>query len=127
MVATRSQPQAKARAAAGASARRAATPEPEPEQEWTQVVSQFWLQLSNAYLWLDQRRRSAQGLRDLWSAYARLGNRLRRSHWEPYRHEFGYVVNRNRRGAPKAKPGPPGKAALVYADQQSDQDEPEAA
>ena len=126
-MATRSQPQPKARAAAGASARRTATPEPEPEQEWTQVVGQFWLQLSNAYLWLDQRRRSAQGLRDLWSAYARLGNKLRRSKWEVYRHEFGYVVNRNRRGAPKAKPGPPGQAALVYADQQSDPDEPEAA
>ena len=127
MVATRSQPQAKAHAAAGASARRAATPEPEPEQVWTQVVSQFWLRISDAYLWRDQRKRSAQGLRDLWSAYARLGNKLRRSKEEVYRHEFGYVVNRNRRGAPKAKPGPPGKAALVYADQQSDPDELEAA
>ena len=60
----------------------------------------------------------------MWSAYARLGNKLRRSKWEVYRHEFGYVVNRNRRGAPKAKPGPPGQAALVCADQQSDPDEP---
>ena len=94
---------------------------------WAQVVGEFWLRLSNAYLWLSQRRRSAQALRDLWSAHARLGNKLRRSTWEPYRHEFGYVVSRNRRGAPKAKPGPPGKAALVYADQQSDPDEPEAA
>ena len=92
---------------------------------WTQVVGQFWLRISDAYLWRDQRKRSAQGLRDLWGAYARLGNKLRRSHWEPYRHEFGYVVNRNRRGAPKAKPGPSGHAALVYADQQEDPGDPE--
>ena len=123
MVETR--PQAKARAAAGSSARRTATPEPKPELAWAQVVGEFWLRLSNTYLWLSQRRRSAQALRDLWSSHARLGNKLRKSHWEPYRHEFGYVVNRSRRGAPKAKPGPSGQAALVYADQREDPGDPE--
>ena len=92
---------------------------------WSQVVGQFWLRLANAYLWLSQRRRSAQALRNLWSSYARLGNKLRRSTREPYRHEFGYVVNRNRRGAPQAKPGPSGQAALVYADQREDSGDPE--
>ena len=92
---------------------------------WAQVVGEFWLRLSNAYLWLAQRRRGAKALRDLWSSHARLGNKLRKSLWEPYRHELGYVVNRNRRGAPKAKPGPSGQAALVYADQQDDPGDPE--
>ena len=88
-------------------------------------MGEYWLRLSNAYLWLAQRRRSAQALRDMWSSHARLGNKLRKSTWEPYRHEFRYVVNRNRRGAPKAKPGPSGQAAFVYADQHDDPCDPE--
>ena len=92
---------------------------------WTHVAGEFWLRLTNALFWLEQRRRGAQALRDLWSSHARLGNKVRKSLWEPYRHEFGYVVNRNRRGAPKAKPGPSGQAALVCADQQDDPGDPE--
>ena len=87
MVETRTQAKAQAKARSSASSR--GTPEPEPELVWAQVVGEFWLRPSNAYLWLSQRRRSAQALRDLWSSHARLGNKLRKSHWEPYRHEFG--------------------------------------
>ena len=77
MVEARAQAKAQAKARSSASSR--GTPEPEPELVWAQVVGEFWLRLPNAYLWLSQRRRSAQALRDLWSAYARLGNKLRRS------------------------------------------------
>ena len=83
-------------------------------------VVNFWVRVSNAVLWLKQRHCSAQGLRDLWSSFARLGNKLRKSHWEAYRRELGYVVNKNRKKAPKAKPGPAAQAALVYEDDDRD-------
>ena len=83
-------------------------------------VVNFWVRVSNAVLWLKQRHCSAQGLRDLWSSFARLGNKLRKSHWEAYRRELGYVVSKNRKGAPKAKPGPAAQAALVYEDDDRD-------
>ena len=83
-------------------------------------VVNFWVRVSNAVLWLKQKHCSAQGLRDLWSSFARLGNKLRKSHWEAYRRELGYVVNKNRKKAPKAKPGPAAQAALVYEDDDRD-------
>ena len=78
----------------------------------------FWVRVSNALLWLQQRHCGAQALQDLWSSFARLSNRLRRSHWEGYRKELGYVMNKNRKTAPKAKPGPAAQAALVDEDRQ---------
>ena len=47
-------------------------------------------------------------------------NRLARSGFEAYRREFGYVVGRNRRGAPKAQPGPAARPRLIDADAASD-------
>ena len=76
-------------------------------------MAQFWLRVANGLLWLRQRHCSAQGLRDLWSSVARLSNKLRKSHWEGYRRELGYVVSRNRAGAPKAKPGEAASARLT--------------
>ena len=76
-------------------------------------VAQFWLRVANGLLWLRQRHCSAQGLRDLWSSCARLSNRLRKSHWEGYRRELGYIVGKNRQTAPKAKPGEAASAKLT--------------
>ena len=64
-----------------------------------------WLRMSNALLYRQQRRDCAQMLRDLWSSVTRAGNRLRRSHWEAWRHEFGMVVSKARATAPKPKQG----------------------
>ena len=88
------------------------------EPELPRFVVGFWVRVSNALLWLKQRHCGAQALRDLWSSFARLSNRLRRSHWEGYRKELGYVVHKNKKTAPKAKPGPAAQAALVYEDRQ---------
>jgi hypothetical protein len=88
------------------------------EPELPRFVVSFWVRVSNALLWLRQKHCGAQALRDLWSSVARLGNRLRRSPWEGYRKELGYIVNKNRKTAPKAKPGPAAQAALVHEDRQ---------
>ena len=88
------------------------------EPELPRYVVSFWVRVSNALLWLRQKHCGAQALRDLWSSVARLGNRLRRSPWEGYRRELGYIVNKNRKTAPKAKPGPAAQAALVHEDRQ---------
>ena len=79
--------------------------------------------MSNALLWLHQRHCSAAAIRDLWSSVARLGNRLRKSHWEKFREELRYIVNKSRKKAPKAKPRPAAQAALVDADQLSELEE----
>ena len=76
-------------------------------------MAQFWLRVANGLLWLRQRHCSAQGLRDLWSSCARLSNQLRKSHWEGYRRELGYIVGKNRQTAPKAKPGEAAGAKLT--------------
>ena len=83
------------------------------EPELPRFVVGFWLRVPNALLWLRQRHCSAKALRDLWSSYARLGHKLRKSLWEGYRRELGYVVNRNRKTAPKAKPGEAAIATLT--------------
>ena len=93
------------------------------EPELAPFVVRFWLKISNALLWLNQRHCSAAALRDLWSSVARLGNRLRKSHWEGFREELGYIVNKNRKKAPKAKPGPAAEVALVDTGRAPDPEE----
>ena len=94
---------------------------PSPRAEGSKEVADptlgvvaFWARMSEGALFQEQRRASAQVLRDLWSAVARASNRLRNSKFEAYRHEFGMVVSRNRSGAPKALPGPAAKTRMPY-------------
>ena len=84
-----------------------------PVPEKVVRVAQWWVRVANDLLWYTQRKLSAMCLRDLWSSFGRMSNKLRKSSWEAYREEFGFIVRKNRKGAPKAKPGESSRAKVV--------------
>lgn len=77
-----------------------------------------WLRFANAALYRAQRYACGLMLRHLWSAHARMGNRLRRSGYEAYRREFNLIVGKNRAGAPKPKAGPAARPRISHEEQQ---------